>query len=515
MNFLWPIRNESYKKGLLLSVVFNIIAKAILFILTICIAGLFGSNIKTDIYFFVFGSMVLLSGFINNIDTMVLIPESMRLREKEGDIVAMAFLNYFFRLYILAGIVFIAGIFLLGTKLLGYVSRFSATDIITYKNYFLIGSFYFLFLVLTNYINNILTSLKFFTIPMIISGFNSFMVIAGIFLLHRKYDMESVFISGVAAYLLNLVILVLVMKKIVHWNFYTRAAGIRKKLWNNIAWTEAGQMVTLAGSFFPLFLLSGFGKGVISVMNYGKNIADIPNTIFTAQLASVSGIKLNEQFARNDRSGMNENFLKIAKLLVFILVPASCFMWVFAVPVVELFYKHGNFNDSSVLEAARFLQLLSLTIFSVGVNAIVTRLFIATQSIRQAFLYQVGMNLFLIGAIWVFSEFYGAYGYPYGTITMNILNYFMMYFICRKLSIPVTYSPLFKYTLIIILVNTMIAAILYFISPFIRISTAINLICFFILYLTVLLGINKKFKLNKELRQATRLLGNYFNSSAA
>ena len=82
MNFLRLIKSESYKKGTVLSVLFNIISKGILFLLTIIIARYFGSNIKTDIYFFVFAAMILFSGFINSIDTAVLIPESMRIREE-------------------------------------------------------------------------------------------------------------------------------------------------------------------------------------------------------------------------------------------------------------------------------------------------------------------------------------------------------------------------------------------------------------------------------------------------
>ncbi len=88
----------------MLSVLFNIISKGILFLLTIIIARYFGSNIKTDIYFFVFATMILFSGFINNIDTAVLIPESMRLRQKEGDDAAVAFLNFFLLIYFIIGV---------------------------------------------------------------------------------------------------------------------------------------------------------------------------------------------------------------------------------------------------------------------------------------------------------------------------------------------------------------------------------------------------------------------------
>lgn len=96
MNFSWLIKRESYTRGMALSVFFNIVSKGILFLLTIIIARYFGSDIKTDIYFFVFATMVLFSSFVNNIDTSVLIPESIRLREKESEENASLFLNYVF-----------------------------------------------------------------------------------------------------------------------------------------------------------------------------------------------------------------------------------------------------------------------------------------------------------------------------------------------------------------------------------------------------------------------------------
>ena len=129
MNFLWLIRSESYKRGTALSVLFNIISKGILFLLTIIIARYFGSNIKTDIYFFVFVAMILFSGFINNIDTAVLIPESMRLRENKGKEPAMAFLNFFLFIYLGIGIVFTAAMYFFGTTVFGLISKFSEKDI--------------------------------------------------------------------------------------------------------------------------------------------------------------------------------------------------------------------------------------------------------------------------------------------------------------------------------------------------------------------------------------------------
>jgi len=483
MNFSRLIKVESYTRGMALSVLFNIISKGILFLLTIIIARYFGSDIKTDIYFFVFATMILFSSFINNIDTAVLIPESMRLREKEGEEKATAFLNYFLLIYAGIGILFTLVMYFFGTTVFGLISKFSETGISTYKNYFWLGSFFFIFHVLTNYLNNILTSLKYFSLPMAISSIKSCIVIICIFLLKADYDVLSVIIGGLISYAINLIIQLYILYTIAGWRFTFTKPHIRKTIWSNVFYSELGQAATVASSMFPLYLLSGFGSGVISVMNYGKNIADIPNTLVTSQFANVSGIQLNEQAAREDHAGMNKTFQDMSKLMVFLLVPLGCFMFVFAEPVVELFYKHGSFTQEDVIAAAKFMKLLSITIFSIGINAVVTRIFIAMQAIRQAFFYQLILNVVLIAAIWGFTKQYGEYGYPYGVILVNCINFIGMYFICKKYFKGIEYGKLLTYSAKILAVNLPIAALLYYVLLPADITSLYKLLIGSIIYL--------------------------------
>jgi putative peptidoglycan lipid II flippase len=499
MNFLWLIKSESYKRGTVLSVFFNIISKGILFLLTIIIARFFGSDIKTDIYFFIFGAMLLFSGFINSIDVAVLIPESMRLREKDGNDAASSFLNFFLYLYVGIGLLFTILMYFFGTGIFGLISKFSEADIVKYRIYFLTGSLFFIFHLLTNYINTILTSLKYFSIPMAISSIKSCIAIGCIFLLRANYDVLSVFIAGLVSYAFNLVFLLYILKITIKWNFRVKLTRVRKKVWGNIFYSELGQVATLASSLFPLYLLSGFGSGVISFMNYGKNIADIPNTLVTTQFANVSGIKLNEEVARNDRSGMNDTFLKTSKLLVFILVPMGFYLFAFADPIVRLFYQSRNFSAEATAQSAVYLRLLAVTLFSTGINAMVTRIFIAVQAIRQAFFYQVVLNILLIAVIWLCTRQYGAYGYPYGIIIVNLVNYLGMFFICRKLVSSIDYGGLMKYTIIIVILNVAIAAALYFAAYLLNTDVVLLLLSSFLTYIIILFILNRIFKLNSDL----------------
>lgn len=504
MNFMRLIQSESYRKGTALSVLFNIISKGILFLLTIIIARYFGSNIKTDIYFFVFATMILFSGFINSIDTAVLIPESMRIREKEGNESAERFLNFFLLIYLFIGIAFLFFMYFSGPAIFGLISKFSDADIALYHDYFWVGSFFFVFHVLTNYLNTILTSYKYFSIPMLISSIKSCIAIVCIFLFKSRYGVLGVFFAGITAYAFNLLVLLIIMKKMLGWKFSIKIASVKKITWSNIFYAELGQIATVASSMFPLYLLSGFGSGILSVMNYGKNIADIPNTLVTTQFSNVSGIKLNEEAAIANHAAMNDTFIDTTKLLVFILVPLGFFLFVFATPVVQLFYASKNFNAEAVEESAMFLKLLALSIFCIGANSMVTRIFIALQAIRQAFFYQVVLNVLLIAAIWICTQQYGAYGYPIGIIIVNVINLFGMYIVIKKIAPFINYTAVIKYTVIIVLINAAIACGLYFAAAYTNLPSLVTLVSGFLLYLIILLALNKQFKLNTRLTQLIR-----------
>ncbi|HTQ66173.1 MAG TPA: hypothetical protein VMI12_15355, partial [Puia sp.] len=74
---------ESYKKGIVLSTVFNFFNKGLVFVNSLVVTYYFGIKAQTDIFFYLYNSIVLLGGFIMNFNSSVIIPESMKLRIAE------------------------------------------------------------------------------------------------------------------------------------------------------------------------------------------------------------------------------------------------------------------------------------------------------------------------------------------------------------------------------------------------------------------------------------------------
>jgi putative peptidoglycan lipid II flippase len=178
------------------------------------------------------------------------------------------------------------------------------------------------------------------------------------------------------------------------------------------------------------------------------------------------------------------------------LIPVACYLFVFAEPIIKIFYSRGNFSAGAATDAAGFLRLLSVTVFSIGINALVTRVFIATQAIKQAFIYQVVLNIVLIAAIWGFTTIYGAWGYPYGLILMNGLNLGLMYFICKRVAPWINYRVLLNYTALLLLIHGAIGAGFYFVAPCLHSGIIARLATGFFIYLIIIYVLMKKFQLN-------------------
>ena len=136
----------------------------------------------------------------------------------------------------------------------------------------------------------------------------------------------------------------------------------------------------------------------------------------------------------------------------------------------------------------------------------VSRVFIALQAIRQAFVYQVIINIFLIGAIWVFTKYFGAYGYPYGIIAVNGLNFILLYFVSKRLARYINYGSLLTYTFFILLLNVAIASGLYFIFPYLPALVIWQLLTGFLIYGTALWLLHKIFPLQTGLGQLKQYL---------
>jgi putative peptidoglycan lipid II flippase len=456
------LKIESYKKGLVLSTAFNLVAKFLLFAQNIVIVYYFGNNIKTDLFFFLFSTLTIVTFFINSLDYSVLIPESMRKLEQENKSSSMRFLNFFIITYTILGIVLIIPILVKPVFFLSYLSNFQINDL--HNNSFLIvtSAPLFFLMILVNLLSNILTSYRFFTIPVISSTINSIICLLFVFTLHGSLGETSIFLGLLSANSLNLIILIVIFIKKLDWDFFLLPQLPSRIVLKNILYAQLGNFSTMFSNYIPLYLLSGMNAGIITSLTLGQKTAEMPGNLINSQFSSVVGIKLNELNAKKDRQQSNEIFQNSIKILIFIMVPISSILFFFSEEIVRLLFFRGEFSEDAVKTTAIFFKYFSLALPLYSVNSMVAKLFMADQKIKEAFWFQTLLNIFYIGILFYLTSVYGEIGFPFSVILLYLAIVTLIYFLIQKHFPYIEYKKTLIYFAKIIFMNFFISGTIFY-----------------------------------------------------
>ena len=501
---------ESYKKGIALSTLYNVINKGLVFLSSIIVAYYFGTQIKTDVYFYAYNTILIFSAFITSLNASVLIPESMRLRIQQGELRAMQFLNYFFYLYVLVTAVICAILFLNPVNAFIIISDFPKESLQNEAAILLLATPLILLIPVVNLLTDILTSYKFFSIPMIAGIINGVFSILFVFLFHSVLDILSLLTGLIISYVINFIILVILLKKKLQWQFRFKRLHIDKRIWKNIAFAQAGNITTSLSSYAPLYLLSGFNTGIITSLNFAQQLSSIPTTLITNQFSSVSGIKFNELYAKKEFSEINRIFLSTTSFLLFILTAISSIFFLYSSSITSFFLEHGAFEKSGVANTSLFLQYLALLLPMLAINTLVARLFMAGQKIMQSFAYQAAFNIVLIFFIWVAIQKTGIIGYPMALIALHVLNVLICYILLKKFFPEINYGRMLLVFLRIIALNFFILILVMFVKGLLSFLLGfVNLILGGMLYIIILSIVNWKMNLSPEINHFLKLLFTY------
>lgn len=458
------LRTESYRKGILYSTSFNVLAKALGFCNNIVIAYYFGTQAETGVYFYAFATVTALAGLLTSLNASVIIPESMRLRIQTGDQQAMRFLNFFLVLYAMVGL---AVTLVVSWDPVSFYLAFSKFDfgLLHVHADILRWSIPLFFLVLiANYLTDVLTSYKFFTLPMIASMLNSVLSLTAILVFHERLGVVSILVGLIVASIIQLAALLHLMRRVLAWDFAPRFVGVSSLTKKNLLYAQLGNVTSSLAGYVPLYLLSGYDAGIIAALTYGQRIADLPTSLIVAQVSTVVGIRFNELFARGEHVLLDRVFRETARILLFVLVPISVFVLLFGREITLILFHRGSFDTQAVDSTSLFLRLFVVVVPMLAVSNLVSRVFMAGQRIRASLVYQIAFNVCLLILIHLGVRGVGVSGYPLAMIVMHVLNMAVCYWLLRSFFASIAYSRVLVDGLRIVALNVLIGGLLYFLT---------------------------------------------------
>jgi putative peptidoglycan lipid II flippase len=516
MNFF---KIESYKKGIAVSSIFNFFAKIISFGNSIVIAYYFGTQGKTDVYVYSFATISLISAFLTNLNGLILIPESMRIREQEGLLKSMHFLNWFIYIFLFIGLVFTLVLYINPVKSFIFFSKFDSELLRNNVDILFCVIPMLTLVVLSSLFTEILVSFKYFTLPMMAGMINSVLSIVFVAVFHARLDILSITTGLLAGFALNIIILVFLLRKQLNWDFRIKKIKIRKQVFKNIFYAQAGNITTVLGTYIPLYLISGFNQGVVTALNYGRNLANIPDQLITIQFSSIFGIKLNEVFATGEVNRSNNVFLSSVNMLFFILVPVSIIMSFFSKEIVTILYMRGKFDVTSVESTSQFLKYFSLSLPFIALNTLSSRIITASQRISLNFYIGAALNIFFLVLLFIFVRAIGPVGYPIALlIFLPFSTLIVNYFIFKRYFVYIKYCSIILLLVKIVLINLLIAipCLLIYKSYLFRITFYFSVPVICVIYLFALIIINNYLKINLDIislhKKLRTIIRNYQSS---
>ncbi|MFA7662574.1 MAG: murein biosynthesis integral membrane protein MurJ [Patescibacteria group bacterium] len=193
---------------------------------------------------------------------------------------------------------------------------------------------------------------------------------------------------------------------------------------------------------------STLAAGTIAVYNLADNLQSVPTGIFAIPLAVACFPYLSESVAKNDQSNFGIHFSVTFRRILFLIIPATVFVFLFRAQIVRLILGTGQFSWQDTHLTLATLGYFSVSLFAQALIPLLARSFYAFQDTKTPVyisLISVFLNIGL--AIWLGKSF-GAPGLALAFSISTIINFVLLLGFLKKkkiwLDLPKIVNSTFK-----------------------------------------------------------------------
>lgn len=152
--------------------------------------------------------------------------------------------------------------------------------------------------------------------------------------------------------------------------------------------SAAGQMAM----FFDRYFSSTLSPGYMAGMNYAVKLANFPQQIFAAAIATVLFPLFASQYAADNREGVRKTLSMGLRVVFLVMIPAVCALFVLDDHIVRALFERGAFKASATQLTAGLLPFTVVGLFALAANVVLTRCAFACNETR----YAVGISIFSV-----------------------------------------------------------------------------------------------------------------------
>lgn len=297
---------------------------------------------------------------------------------------------------------------------------------------------YLIFISLGAVAMGMLNSLRAFLVPAFSPALFNICIISAAFFLSPKLT-EPIFgiaigvtIGGLAQFLVQVPSL-LRRGMMPSLSFHPFHPGVKKMAWLILP-TMIGLSVTQVNVLVNTLLASFLEEGSLTYLFYGMRLVLFPLGIFGVAMGTAILPTLSQQAAKGELEELKKTLAFGLKMVLFIIIPAMVGLIALRVPIVHLFFEHGEFSRNATLGTATAVAFYSVGLPAFAGIRIVAATFYSLKNTKTpakiavfAMIVNIILNLALMGPM-------GHGGLALATSLSALLNLaLLIFFLNRRL----------------------------------------------------------------------------------
>lgn len=143
-----------------------------------------------------------------------------------------------------------------------------------------------------------------------------------------------------------------------------------------------GQSATQVGQLVNIIIGSTLVVGSVTVFKWANNIQDLPITLIGVSLATVVFPIFSEAVARNDHRLFVENFSRVVRQIMFMIIPISVLFLLLRAQIVRVILGAGRFDWDATNLTANTLGFFALSFFAQALIPVLARSFYAFKDTK-------------------------------------------------------------------------------------------------------------------------------------
>lgn len=266
-----------------------------------------------------------------------------------------------------------------------------------------------------------------------------------------------------------------------------------------------------------------FFGGAVSAIERSNRLMQVPIGIFGQAIAIGFFATMAAQYATGKMDDYRETVNFGIRSILFVSIPATVLMIVLRMPIIQLFFQHGEFTAQNSIDVAKPLVFYALGIAAWSTQAIIARAFYSIQDTKTPVWTGTVMTAIFIPMNYCLMRIMGYTGLALATTIAATMHSLTMFFLLRKKAGGIDARRIFISTAKITAASLLMGAAMWFVLGAIghhipsglphKVSSGLKLLGPMVVGFTIFFIMAKVFKLDELAVVLNMIKSKFFKQS--